>query len=192
MARHKTLGDAAVLEGATRVIARRGPSAFTLRDVGEEVGLSPSTLVQRFGTKRGLLIAIAAYGAQQVDDWFEASRQRMERPLDTLVHALGAGAESLAKAGDAAHHLAFLQLDLTDADLRLHTRSFFSAVRINIHTLLEEAVSEGALEPIDTEALARAIESIYHGTLIVWAVEPKGSAPDALRRSLGLLLGPRV
>lgn len=192
MGRPKTISDADVLEAAARVVGRLGPASFTLRDVGDEVGLSPATLVQRFGTKRGLLIGIAAYGAQKVDDWFERSARQDGRPLDTLVQALVAGAEGLAKSGEGAHHLAFLQLDLSDPDLRGHTRSFFQSVRVNIHTLLDDAVAAGALEPVDTEALAQAVEALYHGTLIVWAVEPKGRAEEALRRSLGLLLGPRT
>jgi AcrR family transcriptional regulator len=192
MARPKTVSDAAVLDAATLVIGQLGPAAFTLRDVAAKVGLSPATIIQRFGTKRGLLIALATYRARKVDDWFERARFETERPIDTLVHALVKGAKGLTKDGAAAQNLAFLQFDLTDPDLCRHTLEFFHAVRVNIHALLEEAVAAGALEPVDTEALARAIEALYHGTLLVWAVEPKEKADEVLRRSLALLLGPRV
>ena len=47
--------DAAILRAAAEVIGRTGPARFTLAAVASEVGLVPATLVQRFGSKRGLL-----------------------------------------------------------------------------------------------------------------------------------------
>ncbi|MCA1563440.1 MAG: TetR/AcrR family transcriptional regulator, partial [Acidobacteria bacterium] len=41
---------------AIQVMARLGPVRLTLADVAREIGLSPATLVQRFGSKRGLLL----------------------------------------------------------------------------------------------------------------------------------------
>ncbi len=46
-----------ILIGTTALVWLQGPSRFTLADVADAVGLSPATLVQRFGSKRGLLLA---------------------------------------------------------------------------------------------------------------------------------------
>lgn len=192
MARPKTVPDEMVLSAAARVIGRRGPADFTLREVAASVGLSASTIVQRFGTKRALLVALARQGSEDVDVWFAEARERNPRPLDALVAALAEGADGLTRHGSPAHHLAFLQLDLADPDLRRYTRAFFAGVRANVEALLEEAIEAGALEEVDTAHLARTIEALYHGTLIVWTLEPSDTPGAVLRRSLGLVLGPRT
>src|SRR5262245_45373389 len=84
MPRPRTATDAAILEAAHRVIARLGPARVTLADVGREAGLSPATLVQRFGSKRGLLLALARAAAGSVGDCFAAVRAAHASPLAAL------------------------------------------------------------------------------------------------------------
>jgi len=55
-----------IVLAAIRVIERLGPSRLTLADVAKEAGLAPATLMQRFGSKRGLLLAVARLGAAGV------------------------------------------------------------------------------------------------------------------------------
>ncbi|HEX6032044.1 MAG TPA: helix-turn-helix domain-containing protein, partial [Tepidiformaceae bacterium] len=57
--RPRTISDAEILAGAARVLSRLGPGRMSLGHVGREVGLSPATLLQRFKSKRGLLLALS-------------------------------------------------------------------------------------------------------------------------------------
>ena len=57
--RPRAASDADILDATARAMARLGPARLTLADVAREAGLSPATLVQRFGSKRGLLLAVA-------------------------------------------------------------------------------------------------------------------------------------
>src|SRR5579864_8584991 len=75
MSRQRTTSDAEVLAAAGRVIARLGPSRFTLADVSAESGLAPATLLQRFGSKRGLLLAFAKMGEDSVAECFAQLRR---------------------------------------------------------------------------------------------------------------------
>ena len=81
--RPKTVEDSEILAAALRVVSRLGPS-LTLADVGEEIGLSPATILQRFGSKRGLLLALFRSGAG-VDDCFVAVRESTDSPLAALI-----------------------------------------------------------------------------------------------------------
>src|SRR5512139_2801160 len=60
MPRPRRISDEAVLAGALRVMLRTGPAEFTLAAVAAEAGIAPSTLVQRFGDKRGLILRALA------------------------------------------------------------------------------------------------------------------------------------
>ena len=55
MPRPKILPDADVLKAAHRLLHEHGPEALTFERLGRACGLSAATLVQRFGSKAGLL-----------------------------------------------------------------------------------------------------------------------------------------
>ncbi|MET8542281.1 helix-turn-helix domain-containing protein, partial [Kitasatospora sp. NPDC004799] len=57
MPRPRTTSDAEILAATARAIGIHGPGRLTLAHVGAEAGVSPATLSQRFGSKRGLLLA---------------------------------------------------------------------------------------------------------------------------------------
>lgn len=57
--RPRTCTDEDVLKAAAHVVAKNPD--WTLRDVGDQAGLSAATLVQRFGSKRDLKIRLLDY-----------------------------------------------------------------------------------------------------------------------------------
>src|SRR6201988_5489051 len=84
MSRRKVTPDADVLTAAFRVISRIGPVRLTLADIAKETGLAPATLLQRFGSKRGLLLAVASQGASGVREDFARIRVMHRSPLRSL------------------------------------------------------------------------------------------------------------
>src|SRR5919108_6544573 len=68
--RPRTRSDADVFAATYRVVGRDGPARLTLAGVAAEVGLAPSTLAERFGSKRGLLLAAARAGVGGVEAAF--------------------------------------------------------------------------------------------------------------------------
>ncbi|MCK6488186.1 MAG: helix-turn-helix domain-containing protein, partial [Planctomycetes bacterium] len=51
--------DEDVFAAAQRAMSRRGPHELTLADIAAEAGVTPGRLVQRFGSKRALLVALS-------------------------------------------------------------------------------------------------------------------------------------
>lgn len=185
MARPRLFSDEELLHAAARVIGRRGPVEFTLREVADEAGTTAATLVQRFGTKRALLVALVDGSARELDARFAAARAAHPAPLEALIEALCLGARPLARREELAHHLAFLQLDLTDAALRAPSARFFRAFRRHIEDALTAAAREGHLpRDADVGRLAQHVEVAYHGALITWAVHHEERAEDVLRVAL--------
>jgi AcrR family transcriptional regulator len=188
--RPRTASDAAILAATARALGRVGPARLTLADVAVEVGLAPATLVQRFGSKRRLLLALAVLGAEALAETFAAARQATDSPLDALVTALIDLTRGIDSAEALANHLAFRQGDLGDAEFRDQALEQSRAMREEIRALLEEAVRAGELVRLQSARVARAVQTTYHGSLVTWAVAREGTLADWLRVDLDTMLQP--
>ena len=118
MPRPRTVSDAELLGGALAVAARVGPDSVTFAAVAAEVGLSPATLVQRFGSKPALLKAALLHGWDQL----EAQTAALDA---TLPETPGGAIEMLVTLSGPddpqgfADGLRVLRADFQDPDLML-------------------------------------------------------------------------
>jgi AcrR family transcriptional regulator len=190
MARPRTVDDAAVLAAAAQVVNRVGPSRLTLQRVADEVGLSAPTLVQRFGSKRGLLLAMGDRAAAGWPEVFAAARARSDSPVDALVEALVDLTAHVATPEALANSIAFLQIDLSDPEFHERAVASMRRMRELMAELLDQAIEAGELDPgTDTDALADSVMNAYNGALITWAIFREGTLADRLRRELHRVLG---
>lgn len=189
MARPRKASDQEIFEGAVRVMRRLGPAQWTLADVAAEAGLTAGALVQRFGSKRALQVALIERFADATPALYAALRARHPSPL-AAVRAYADQVACLAESADAlAHHLDYLRLDLTDPDMHRHFKRQAEAGRAFIQGALDEAVARGELAPgTDTAALARQVETALTGSLFTWAAYREGPAAEWVRRDLDLTL----
>lgn len=188
-ARPRKASDEVVFAAAARVMSRLGPGQLTLAEIAAEAGLTAGALVQRFGSKRELLLAFAALGAEAVRESFTRLRATHTSPLA----ALRAHADCFARMGQSpgalAHHLAYLQIDLTDPDFHRHSRAFARATSRGFRELLDAAIASGELPPtVDTAALARTVQVTLNGSLITWAFHRAGSARKCVLEDLDAVL----
>jgi len=188
--RPRTVADADVLGATHRTISRLGPTRFTLADVAHEVGLSPATLLQRFGSKRGLLLALAGQAVDSVEDCFIAARAAHSSPLGALIAGATEMTRHTKSPEELANHLAFLQIDLSDRDFHRLALEHSRRILAGYAALLDEAVDAGELARCDTTRLARAVGALSGGSLIAWAIHRGGSALSWVRKDLATLLEP--
>jgi AcrR family transcriptional regulator len=188
--RPREKSDTDLLNGTMRVINRMGPGKMTLSDVASEVGMAPATLVQRFGSKRGLLLSVARHEADSVGQEFANIR----REHDSALAALGAVASCMTQMVETrealANSLAFLQMDLADPEFQRHAQAHARAMRSEIRALLDAAIETGELAGCDTRRLARAIHGMLNGSLLTWAVDQDGAVDKRVREDLEMLLSP--
>jgi AcrR family transcriptional regulator len=189
--RPRKASDAEVFAAAHRAMSRLGPAQLTLGEIAAEAGLTPGALVQRFGSKRGLLLALAEQSADSPRAIFAELRAAHASPLA----ALRAYAECFAQMGESpgalAHHLAYLQIDLTDPEFHQHTRAMACSTDRALRELLDAAMAAGELvSTVDTGVLARTVQVTLSGSLITWAFFRDGSAADWMRTDLDAVLRP--
>ena len=188
--RPRETSDEQILAATSRVMQRRSPTQLTLADVAKEAGVVPATLIQRFGTKRGLLLAMCRTAPAAVPQEFAAARAKHTSPLKALVE-LYADCTSFAPTPEAvANGLAYLQIDLTDPDFHAITLTQFRAIRQETQKLLDEAAAARELRKCDTAQLARLIQHLNGGAILSWAVYREGSVAAWVRRDLEALLAP--
>ncbi|MBI3409265.1 MAG: TetR/AcrR family transcriptional regulator [Planctomycetes bacterium] len=190
MPRPRETTNDAILEAAARAIAKVGPARLTLAHVAAEVGVAPATLMQRFGSKRGLLLALARQGSDASGDQYAAIRSAHASPLEALFAVSDCMAGMAPTPEALANHLAFLHIDLTDPDFHKLALAHSRIAHTEIRKLLDEAVARGELSKCDTERLARAVGSVMGGGLLSWAIVRDGTAAHWLRRDLETLLAP--
>jgi AcrR family transcriptional regulator len=188
--RPRTIPDAQILVAAQTTMARLGPTKLTLAEVAKDAGLSPATLVQRFGSKRGLMLALWADALNGIDACFDLLRPAHPSPIDAVV----AGATQMARftrtPEELSNHLAFLQIDLSDPEFHRFMLEMSQRTEAGYTSLLNDAVRAGEIVRSDTAQLARAISAIAAGSLIGWAVFREGTAEAWVRRDLETLLKP--
>jgi len=188
--RPRTVTDGSILAATARMITRLGPGRLTLADVGTEVGLSPATLVQRFGSKRGLLLALVARSVEDVAAQFAAARVEYRSPLEAV---LAVAAEFVAHARtpeELANNLAFFQIDLSDPDFHRLALEHSRRVRNGYRTLLDDATAADELVSCDTGALASALQAVASGSLLNWAVHRDGAVAAWVRADIETLIAP--
>jgi AcrR family transcriptional regulator len=190
--RPRVTGDQAILRAAAEVIGRTGPARFTLAAVAGEVGLVPATLVQRFGSKHGLLLALARQAAADADaiaGQAAATRQQHGSALAALT-ALAAGRMAPMTTPDRfANHLAFLCLDLTDPELYGPALQVHQAHGRAIRALVDEAAAVGELRAgTPAGPLTRSIQTAIAGAGLTWALDREGTLPDRLATEISAVL----
>jgi AcrR family transcriptional regulator len=189
MPRPRTISDEDVLDAVLALAHRVGPARVTFAAAAAEVGLSAATLVQRFGSKRDLLLAADKRG---IDLWVGAlDRSTAASPLARIVEGLVLAADPVATPEQMANSLAMLQLDLADPDFHAETLRGARAVRARIMRDLGAALEAGELrQGSDITTLAKLVETTYHGALIGWAIHRESTLADWMREQIEAALAP--
>jgi len=182
MPRPKLHSDEDVLRTAHSVILRKGPEAFTLTDVANEVGISRAALIQRFKDKASLHLAVMEMATDEVKQYFDVLPP--ETGLDALWKMLCELIESMGGGETGASYLLLLWGDIqTDVLRRL------SADR---NSLVRQAIAERLPEqPHPRDETASLIQAVIQGACMQWLVEREGRLADFMlgqvRRAMQVL-----
>ncbi len=196
-----------MLAAAGVVISRLGP-AFTLADVAGEAKVAAGTLVHRFGSKHGLLVAMTKSAIEALRNEMRAVVEAACGPaaVDT-AHGPATGlAGRGVVAGDpagvvvgvfsalddpdtAANNLAQLAFDLADVELRGLMAEFYSVMEAGLVPLLDRAISAGELPYAPGAGVAaRILTALADGTAVHWSARPDGGLCERMRADIEAVL----
>lgn len=188
--RPRTVSDEEIFAATARAVGRVGPTRLTLAHVAREVKLSAAALVQRFGSKRALLLAFVRQAPAAADDCFLTVRAKHASPIDALIAAATDMAEHVKSPEELANSIAFLQIDLSDPEFRAPALAQSRHVLAGYEALLHDAIAAGEIADCDVRRVARAIQAITGGSLINWAIRREGKVATFVRRDLETLVAP--
>ncbi len=177
MPRPKTLPDNAVLDAALGLIHGSGPEALTFEALGKACGLSPATLVQRFGSKAKLKQAALLRAWDGLDATTARLAAEVEKTPAGAVALLVGLSQDYGDIDAYAEGLLVLREDLRDPLLRArgaHWRDVLCAA-------LGECFSDTPTAPRDIGIM---LASHLQGSLLWWSFDPQGDAADYVERSL--------
>jgi AcrR family transcriptional regulator len=189
--RPRKVTDQQLFTAALAVMNRVGPNQLTLAAIAKEAGVTAAVLVQRFGSKRDLLLALSRTFAEGSGGMVAAVATQHTSPLAALRAYADCVAGMAATPAAFVRHLAYLQTDVSDPEFRRHLAKHARATRAELRRLLERAIQAGELTAEASPArLARTIEAVLSGSMLTWVIYQEGSAARWVRADLEAVLAP--
>ena len=189
--RPQKVTDEDIYMAAQRAMSRLGPGELTLAEIAKEAGVTAGLLVQRFGSKRALLLALSRKFSGGAGEMFAELRRAHRSPLAALRAYSDCMAHLAANPAAFARNFAYLQIDLTDPDFRKPLSTHAAAARLELQKLIKEAIDAKELSPhTNAKQLARTIEAVVGGSMLSWAFNQEGTAAKWIRQDLDAVLKP--
>jgi AcrR family transcriptional regulator len=181
MARPREITDERLLTAAGTVIARVGPT-FRLADVAAQAEVAVGSVVRRFGSKHGLLVAMSTAAIESLR---RSGAVGGGDPVAVLVEWY----RPLDDVRTASNNLAQLAVDLADDELRGLLAELYAAMEAQLEPLLSEAITAGELPGAPPASVAaRIMTAIADGTAVHWSARPVGGMCDRMRTDLEAVL----
>ena len=187
--RPRKVSDDDVFAATHRAMSRLGPGELTLAEIAAEAGVTAGALVQRFGSKRDLLLLVFKQAAGSTSDMMRALRAQHASPLAALRGYARCMADLAQSPAAFLRSLAYLQIDLADPDFHACLVQQARATRAALRRWVAEAVAAGELHA-EPSTLARTIETVVAGSLMAWATYRQGSAARWIQADVDAVLAP--
>ncbi|MGV3650989.1 MAG: TetR/AcrR family transcriptional regulator [Devosia sp.] len=181
MPRPRSISDEALLDAALTLVKKAGPDRLTFAALSATTGLSPATLVQRFGSRDRLMEAALLRAWDRLDA--ETAAADADCPVTPqgavalLVQLTGAG------NGSDTHGegLLLLREDFRRPVLRARGTAWGTALAAALGRRIAPGDPEGL-------ALGRQMASQWQGAVIWWGFSRDGALAEAVAAELSAYL----
>jgi AcrR family transcriptional regulator len=189
--RPRKVSDSQLFAATHAVMSKVGPRELTLAAIAKEAGVTAAVLVQRFGSKRRLLLTLTERHSEGAGEFIAALAKQHASPLAAVRAYSDCMAGMATSPAALARSLAYLQIDMTDPDFRRHLVKQARATGAGLRRLVEAALEAGELlQGTRPAELARTIETVLSGSMITWGFYREGTAAKWMRADLEAVLAP--
>jgi AcrR family transcriptional regulator len=177
MARHKTIPDEQVLDALLETLMESGPGGLTFIRAAKACGLSPATLVQRYGAREALVQAILLHAWDRLDAETEAADAEEAPTPEGAINLLMRLMPAETAERDATNGLLLLREDIRNPALRSRGAAWGHRLAAALGRRLSQDRARG-------ERLGWQMASLWQGAHTWWAFTREEPAERAIRRVL--------
>jgi len=177
MGRIKTVSDEAVLDALLAVVSEIGPEGLSFSRASAIVGLAASSLVQRFGSREGMVRAVLLHAWDRLDALtLAAASDTPENPAGAVELLLRLMPGSRTET-DVTEGLLLLREDLRDPVLRARGGAWGR----RLTNVLGERLTQGSA---NAEAMGWQMLALWQGSIIWWGFTRDKDPEEAIRAAL--------
>lgn len=151
-----------ILDAAAKLLLEHGYEGFSLRQVAEHIGYTPTTIYLYFEDKADLLFAVVDGAYADFSRRLQAAYDSTDDPLQR-IRALGRAYIDFGLANPVVYQLIFVQR----TDFLLTWRKGERSPRASALLILQRAVAEaqqaGFVRPGNVQSLSDALWAMVHG-----------------------------
>jgi len=189
--RPRTVTDRDLIAAYMRVHLESDPARWTLGDVARSAGVVPGTIVQRFGSKRGLMEAALRQGLADLAASVEAARElAASDPEAALAAIVAALVPSELTPVQMANSIAQLHVELSDPLLRPLVEQHMAIAAAAFGAVLAAAIDQGVLCVGEDMAIGEVATTAWSGALVRFAITGAGSTRAWVSRAIADVLAP--
>jgi len=183
----RTEAEQCMLEAARQIVARKGWIGITLAEVGLQAGYSRGLAAHHFGTKAGLLRALAGFVNTRFMDVVEDKAPRRQPGLDTLLGYIDAYfLRDDAEWTNARALLALMAEGVTvESESAAILAEYNNSVRMTLAKQIEIGIANGEIHA-DNDPLTTATVLIgtMRGMILQLLLDPSTADPALLHKQL--------
>lgn len=175
-----------ILEAASELFLEHGYSGFSLRQVAEQVGYSPTTVYLYFENKDDLLFEVSLEGFTRFRQVLEAAYASTNDPVKRIM-ALGRAYIAFGLAHPAHYRLMFIERgDFLFKENPLDEKPAIDSFEVLVRAV-HEAHAAGCLRPGEPMAFVYSLWAGVHGLVALRLCVPMADAPGVAARTDHLL-----
>lgn len=177
MGRIKTVSDEAALDALLAAVSETGPEGLSFSKASAIVGLSASSIVQRFGSREGMVRAVLLHAWDKLDALtLVATSETPETPAGAaeLLLRLMHGPQTET---DVTEGLLLLREDFRDPVLRARGSAWGRRLAVVLGGRLTQGSANG-------EAMGWQMLAVWQGTIIWWGFTRDRDPEEAIRAAL--------
>lgn len=177
MSRPRRISSEDVIEAVAELLSRQGPTALTFASASAATGLSPATLVQRYGSREAMLRTALLWMWDRLDEATAAADATQPLDADGAIALLVRLSAGYGSGDEAAQGLLLLREDFRDPVLRARGAAWHDALCAALGRRLSD-------DPARQELLGRLLASQWQGAVLWWGFSRDGTLRSHLRREL--------
>lgn len=176
-----------LLQAARQIVARKGWVGMTLSEVGEEAGYSRGLATHHFGSKAGLLRALAAYVNSNFMSLVQVEAPKWRPGLDALKGFVSVylGRNDSDWVNSRALLSLMAEAVTQDSETAPILAQYNRTVQQHLADCIEAGIANGEIRAdVQPQASAVLILGTLRGSMLQYLLDPSGIDMAALHRQL--------